>query len=234
MIELIIGREAGAEKPRLAVYQNGQPAFFGTPGSVPKGVSRKHVRVTIDEESRMVVEDITDDNFMYINGVDCKRKKGVSINDTIELGPTRYKLDLDAILKGLSGKQVYSIGHLKEIYENYQKEKMDMQIWMGKMNAASMVPGIISTISMLVMLVWQSTLPRIILGTVAVGGMVFFFVFRARTAESNPKKMKEMEERYRETYVCPNPMCKHFLGTISYKEILKNRSCPYCRTKFKE
>ena len=234
MIELIIGRESGVEKPRLAVYNNGQTTFLGTPGSVPKGVSRKHCKVIVNDDSSMLIEDITDNNFMFINGVDCKRKKNVSVNDTIELGPTRFPLDLNAILKTFSSKQVFNIRHLKKIQDDYQREKLEMQVKQGKMNAASMLPGIISMFSMLLMVVWQSTLPRIILGTLAVGGMIFFMILRSRTAESNPKKMREMEENYRDTFICPNPACHHFLGQTPYKELIKNKACPYCKAKFTE
>ena len=171
---------------------------------------------------------------MYINGADCKKKKNVSASDTIELGPTRYPLDLETILKTYSSKQIYSIKHLQKIQDDYTSKKMAMQVKQGKINAASMLPGILSMFSMLLMVVWQSTLPRIILGTIAVGGMIFFMVFRSRSAESNPKKMKEMEDDYRDSYICPNPACHHFLGQTPYKEILKNKSCPYCKAKFTE
>ena len=237
MTELIIGREKGVEKPRLAIFHDGQTLFYGTPGSVPKNVSREHCRITVGEDSKMIVEDITDNNFMYINGVDCKRRKDVSINDVIELGPSKYRLDLDAILKSISTRQVYSIGHLKGVYDKYQKEKMDMQVKQGKMGAASMLPMIVSSLSVLLMLVLQNKLPgviRAILLTIAIAGMIFFFIYRSRTAESNPKKVKELDEQFREKYVCPNPMCGHFLGATPYKELLKNKGCPYCRAKFKE
>ena len=67
MIELIIGRESGVENPRLAVTQNGQTQYFGAPGSVPKDVSRKHCHIQVGADSKMVVEDLTDNNFIYIN-----------------------------------------------------------------------------------------------------------------------------------------------------------------------
>lgn len=235
MIELVVGRESGVEKPRLAVYQNDKiSSYYGAPGSVPRGVSRRHCKIIVGDDSLMTIEDITDNNFMYVNGVDCKRKKNVSVTDTVELGPTRYSLDLESILKAVLSKQSYRIKHLQKVQEDYYNEKMNMQVKQGKMNAASMLPGIISTVSMLLMVVWQSTLPRIILGTIAAGGMIFFFVFRARTAESNPKKLKELEDNYRNNYVCPNPACHRFLGATPYKELLQNKSCPYCKSRFTE
>lgn len=234
MIELIIGRESGVEKPRLAVFLNGQVMYCGAPGSVPKSVSRKHCKVVVGDDTTITIEDITDNNFLYINGVDCKRKKNINIKDSIELGPARYVLDLEAILKSVSSKQVFRIKHLQKIQEDYLKEKMDLQVKQGKMNAASMLPGIVSTLSMLLMIVWQSVLPRLILGAIAVGGMIFFFLFRARTAESNPKKIKDMEDKYRNNYVCPNPSCRRFLGTTPYRELLQNNTCPYCKSRFIE
>lgn len=234
MLELIIGRESGTETPRLAVYYNSQTFFYGVPGSVPKGVSRRHCKVIVADDSSIIIEDITDNNFMYINGVDYKKKKYISTNDSIELGASRYPLDLDTILKSFSSKQTYSIKHLKQIQEDYLGTKMEIQVKQGKINAASMLPGIISMFSMLLMVVWDNTALRIMLGIIAVGGMVFFMVFRSRTAESNPKKMKEMEDNYRDTYVCPNPACHHFLGQTPYKEVLKNRTCPFCKARFTE
>ena len=43
-----------------------------------------------------------------------------------------------------------------------------------------------------------------------------------------------MENRFREQYVCPNSSCGRFLGAIPYKELIKNRACPYCKCKFTE
>ena len=79
MMDLIIGRESGADNPRLAIEQNGKTYYWGKPGSVPKSVSRRHCHIISGDDSRLVVEDITTNNFIYINGSDCKKKSGVSI-----------------------------------------------------------------------------------------------------------------------------------------------------------
>ena len=178
MIELIIGRESGVEKPRLAVTLHGQVHFFGTPGSVPKDVSRRHCRIQVGEDSRMTVEDLTDNNFIYINGADCKRMVDVPLTDTIELGPSKYRLDMDGIMKALSTRQSFSI--------------------------------------------------------LAAVFALSFAVIRYRNATVVPLKTRRLEEDFREKYICPNPLCHHFLGATPYKELLKNRNCPYCKSKFTE
>ena len=234
MIEIIIGRESGVENPRLAVTQNGQTQFFGTPGSVPKDVSRKHCRIQIEDDSKMTVEDLTDNNFIYINGADCKRKVGVSLSDTIELGPSKYRLDIDTIVKTLSAKQSFSIKHLEAVYEGYQKEKFDMQVKQGKLNALSALPGVLSMISIGAAVFLQNQGVRTWAIVLAAIFALVFAVIRYRNATVIPLKTKKMDETFREKYVCPNPLCGRFLGATPYKEIVKNRSCPYCKSKFTE
>ena len=232
MIELIIGRESGVEKPRLAVIQNGQTHYFGMPGSVPKDVSRRHCRILVGDDSQMTVEDLTENNFIYVNGTDCKKKIGVGLSDSIELGPSRYRLDLDTIIKALSTQQSLSIKHLEAVYNWYQKEKFDMQVKQGKLNALSALPGVLSMISIGAAVIFQNPNVRTWAIVLAAVFALFFAIIRYRNATTVPLKTKELEDRFREKYVCPNPLCKRFLGNMPYKEILKNRSCPYCKSKF--
>ena len=234
MIELIIGRESGTDSPRLAIVKDGATSFYGQSGSVPKSVSRHHCRITMGDDSSLSIEDVTTNNFMFINGSDCKKRSNINLEDVIELGPDHYRLNLEEIMKIFSSKQSWHIGHLQKVYEQYQADKTEWQVKQGKMNAASMLPGIISSISMLLMVVWESVLPRIILGTIAAVGMIYFFVFRSKSAKDNPVKIKQLDDLFREQYICPNPTCNHFLGAIPYKELLKNKTCPFCKAKFIE
>ena len=234
MIELIIGRESGVENPRLAVTNDGQNYYFGLPGSVPKDVSRKHCRIVVGDDSKMTVEDLTDNNFIYINGADCKRKGDVSLNDVIELGPSKYRLDLDTIIKDVSSKQSFSIKHLEAVYEWYQKEKFDMQVKQGKLNALSALPGVLSMISIGAAVFFENQDVRTWAIILAAIFALVFAIIRYRNATIIPLKTRELEDKFREIYVCPNPLCKHFLGNMPYKELAKNRSCPYCKSKFSD
>ncbi len=178
----------------------------------------------------MIVEDLTDNNFIYINGADCKRKGNVSLSDTIELGPSKYRLDMDIIIKTLSSKQSFSIKHLESIYDGYQKDRFDMQVKQGKLNALSALPGVLSMTSIGLAVFIENA--RIIMIIIAAIFALFFALIRYRNASKIPIRTRKMEESFREKYVCPNPACGHFLGGVPYKELLKNRTCPYCKTKF--
>ena len=81
MTELIIGREASSDAPRLAVTMNGNTDFLGNPGSVPKSISRRHCKITIGDDSLMTVENLTIQpgstsvpNEVYIDGEDIIKK----------------------------------------------------------------------------------------------------------------------------------------------------------------
>ena len=232
MMDLIIGRESGVENPRLAVEQNGKVSYWGKPGSVPNSVSRKHCHVTIDDDTAIIIEDITSNNFLYVNGLDCKKKGGLKISDTIELGPDKYRLDLEGIVKGLASQQSYSIAHLEKIYDAYQQERINTQVSQGKLNALSALPGILSMTSIGLALIIPTA--RIVMIVIAALFMLAFALIRYRNASKLPKQAKKLEESFRERYVCPNPSCGHFLGMTPYKELLKNRTCPYCKAKFTE
>lgn len=232
MIDLIIGRESGVENPRLAIEQNGTVSYWGKPGSVPKSVSRKHCHVVIDDSSRMTIEDITPNNYMYVNGQDCKRKGNVSFADTVELGQDRYRLELERIVMALSSNQVYNIASLKKVFESYQKEKFDIQVKQGKLNAISALPGILSMISIGVAVFFEKA--RIIMIIIAGVFALFFAYIRYRNATKIPLKIKKIEDSFRDTYTCPNPVCGRFLGATPYKELLRNKACPFCKAKFSD
>ena len=234
MIEFTLGRESGTDMPRLAVSKDGKTLFFGAPGSVPQGVSRLHCRVIVEDDSKITIEDVTDNNLMFVNGLDCKRKQNVGMNDTVELGACKYKLELDAILKMLSANQSFSIAHLEQIYEDYDNETIDSQI---KQNTASVwrtFPLILSMMAGVAASIFNKGIIHGVLVCIAVLLAIVFFVLFLRKASQNPIETRKRNQDFREKYVCPNPACQHFLGMTPYKDLLKNKTCPFCRAKFTE
>lgn len=232
MTDLMIGRESGTANPRLAVEQNGKTFFWGKPGTVPMSVSRKHCHVLIDDEGKVEIEDVTENNFLFVNGQDCKKKGNLTISDKIELGPDRYLLELEGILKALSSQKEYNISHLQAVYDAYQRERMDIQVGQGRLNALSMLPGILSMTSIGIAVFVENA--RIVMIVIAAVFALVFALIRYRNASKIPLRNKQLDDSFREHYVCPNPACGRFLGVLPYKELLKNKSCPYCKAKFTE
>ena len=238
-MELIVGREAGTDKPRLAVTLNGNTSCLGSPGSVPKSVSRKHCKITIGDNSLMTVENLTVSkenegvqNMVYIDGNEYVRRSGVSLDANVELGPDRYRLDVRALLKTIAIGQIYPIGYLEKVFNDYQQEKLDLQIRQGKLNAISALPGVLSMTSIGLAVFIPNA--RVVMIVIAAVFALAFALIRYKNASRVPLKTREIEDRFREKYVCPNPACNHFLGATPYRELLKNRQCPYCKCKFSE
>ena len=182
----------------------------------------------------MTVEDLTDNNFMYVNGKECKRMENVSLADSIELGSSKFRVDVDTVLKGLSGKMSVSIGHLKEFYENYQERKIKMQRSQQLLGVLSALPGVLSMISIGVAFAFPGGNARVVMISIAAVLAVSFAIIRLIYVFRNPKMMQKLEDDFRDNYVCPNTLCNHYLGQIPYKELVKNHSCPYCHCKYKE
>ena len=231
MTELIIGRQGGVERPRLIIQHEGKSIPMGDPGSVPMNVSRRHCRVVIDDDFTISIEDLTADNFMFVNGVDCKRKRNIKMDDVIELGPDHYRLDLESVIKYFTAKRSYHIGHLKKVYDDYQDTKRKWQERQGKFNAISAIPGVISMSSIALAGAGVARGPMII---IAVVFSIAFAVIRWGIAKSSPEKNRKLEDDFRAQYRCPNPSCDHFLGQTPYNELLRNKTCPYCKAKFEE
>ena len=232
--ELIIGRERGVENPRLAVIRDGKPVFFGKPGSVPKNVSREHCRVTIDAKGEITVEDITQNNFMFVNGTECKKRGNVHPDDVIELGPDRFRVNLGDILKMLSASAEWHIGHLQKVYDDYQAVMIQDEIKRNRLNAFRIITPSISVIACVIAFVVKEPLVQMIGGIISVLFMLGFAALMFIKGSSDPVKRRRLQDDFRDRYVCPNPSCGCFLGQITYKELLKRRSCPHCKGKFVE
>lgn len=235
MTELIIGRESGVERPRLAIQHEGNTIFMGKPGSVPKTVSRQHCRISIDNDFIISIEDLTVNNFMFINGTDCKRRRNVGLSDVIELGADRYRLPLEEVVKYFTTQRSYHIGQLKQVQNDYQIAREKMQIRQGRLNTLSTLPGVLSMGSgSLALFMGPETGSKLRqpLLIAAVLFMIMFGVIRWISAASTPKKNKQLEKDYRLHYRCPNPACDRFLGQTPYEELLKNKTCPYCKARF--
>ena len=232
-MELLIGREKGSETPRLSIVKDNSCSYYGQPGSVPKSVSRSHCKVLINEDLSFDIEDITSNNFMFVNGVECKRRQHLQLkDDVIELGPDHYRLDLESIVKAYLVKQEWHISHLRNVYDDYNQAKLDIQVRQGKLGALSALPGVLSMASIgLAFVIPEARIAMIVVAAVLA---LAFVVIRIKNASDTPLKIKHLDEQFREQYVCPNPSCGHFLGATPYKELLRNHSCPYCRSRLVE
>ena len=234
-MNVIIGRESGVAEPRLSVKTGNKTKYIGTPGSVPKSVSRSHCAISIEGDC-LSINNVSEQNVVYVNGMEYK-SKSISPADVIELGPDRYALDLQAVLNAVQSADVgrtpefgsYDIKPLKQVWNDYTQAKLDIQIRERKIGALSAVPGVISMIS--IALSFIEGLRVVFIAIAAVFALVFAAI-RIKSAGKVPMLQKELEEKFQDNYVCPH--CSHFLGNQRYEVILRNGGCPWCKSKFRE
>ena len=144
-------------------------------------------------------------------------------------------LDLAAVMKAVLGSASFHIAPLKKVYDDYQKAQMDLQVRQGQIGALSSVPMVLTmAASLLAILVPDiSSSFRVFMGGTAVVLIVLFIVIRIRMAKSFPLKRKELEDKYRKEFVCPNPVCHRYLA-LRYDDLLDKKVCPHCKCRLEE
>ena len=203
--------------------------------AVDASVSREHCKLVISDNGEMTLCNLNPDNETFLNGVSINKRKFELTNETVvELGCKRFNLPLKEILKELGVKQTYSISHIKDIVANYKEEKMRMQISIGRQNAMrGLMPAFMALAAILgftgILPDGARILPSILSFVVAC-----YFGYKGFvSASKNPRKQMELDKKYHEECVCPNPDCGHFLSG-EYEDMLKAGACPWCKSKFKE
>lgn len=238
-MEFIIGREAsvnGSIGRRLCITSTNNKVFFlGHEGSVPATVSRQHCKLSAEADGSFTLINLKPANITYVNGQEIMKKR-VSAKDAIELGSERYRLDLQAVLNtvgDLLPKPAVSIAHLEAIWDNYQAEKVAIQVRRSKSAAVQSVTGILSMLSIACGFIPDiPTIVRILLYAMALGLAIYFFIVRYRNAGKEARELKEFEDRFKEQYVCPCG-CGRSFGYQEYKQlVITQKMCPLSKRPY--
>lgn len=233
-MDVIIGRESGTMNPRLCVKNGNKLMFVGQAGSVPKTVSRNHCRLELSDDGRMKITNISGHNSLYVNGLECQTKS-ITKKDLVELGRDHYRLDLNSVVsvaEESEGPKPYNISHLRKIWDDYSKAKLDLQIRDRNLNTISAIPGVFSMLSLLLSFFIDGPF-RVLFIVIALVIILFVLIIRIMSTNA-PLRQKELDEHFQDDYLCPNPQCNHFLGNRSYKLVLKDGCCPWCKSKYTE
>lgn len=233
-MSIIIGREENTDAPRLSLQVNGEQLWLGQPGSVPKSVSRKHCSMDINSNGTFTITNISESNLLEINGKLMLKSSGVTPDSVVRLGRAGYVLDLKAIMNLLSTKKLYSIAHLKEVYDNYVSENEQLQIRQSQIQALATLPGVLSPISLIVAFTSQNQSLRIVMYVFTAIFAAATFIWRMYNAKALPNKKKIIADKFSKEYVCPNKLCGKELVNYKYTNLVNAACCPYCKAKFKE
>lgn len=228
MIAIIIGRNHQTNQLQLSVNGKSQP--FGPKNSVPTSVSKEHASFSIMDDGKLVINNLSIQNDTYVNMVGIESKR-IKEGDRIELGPDHYVLDWGFLTPFIP--KYADIRPLKKVWDDYQRELLDLQIKEKRFGVLRSATGLITTLAIILSMFTGRDNPMFIILYAAAGLIsAAFFIKAYMECSKTPMKMQEIKDAFPNKYVCPN--CGHFLGQVSYDVLCQNSKCQHCKAIYKK
>lgn len=233
-MEIIIGRDSNSNK--LALLVDGKR---GIDSSVilPLCVSRLkpeenlgHCCISIRKDNIRIIN-MNPQNVTYVDGEEIVDSVKIDIHSIIELGVDQYRINIKKLLNKIGYIPPVSIKHLKRIWEKYDRAILKLQVEQQKAANQQKLQGLISQASVLCVII-PSVIPSIpipgivrvilVIGAMALG--IYFYIKGTKTEESFVVKKREIDERFKDDYVCPK--CGYFFGFTPYENLIYKKNCP--------
>lgn len=241
---ILIGREPINSRLRIAL--DGKIANIGQMHSVPDCVSRcvpaegkAHCSITIDTNGRLKIKNLKSANTTCVNGVQVI-EKSINLQDTLSLGCDGYIISVQTIIETAkkfvtaeSPDLTFSLRPLESVWNQYDKDILDMQVEQAKAANRSRLIGILSMSSMFLMFIpleggFISTCRPILIG----GALLFSVYLYWQGRNLFVLKKRERDAQFAKEYVCPNPECDHYKGPQPYNTLKTMTMCPVCKCKY--
>lgn len=226
-MEIIIGRDQVTQK--LNVIIDGKSKLYGTNGSVPMDVSRHHISLKQLGQDQWLIKNLNERNVTFVNGIAIESKM-ISETDHVEMGSSHYLFPWASLHE--PQVETVDIRPLKGIWDNYNEERINLQIAERKFNAARSTTGIITMLAIACSIILGHGPVYLVLYALAIGISIVFTIKAYNNSTNVPRRLQEMNKDFQRKYVCPK--CKHFLGFQDYDIISQNDKCPYCQVKLKK
>lgn len=169
--KVLIGKEPGNARLKIAVEGYGPSAAIGQNGCVPNSVSRccpeqgiAHASLSVDAQGNMILVNLKPKNVTYVNGSEIASKR-VNLTNTVELGRDHFPVSLNMVIE--TAKKIvtanqrvaqtprsngsnqtpkqppkrYNISHLYDVWEEMHSKVLARQIKQKKL-------GILASCSM--------------------------------------------------------------------------------------
>lgn len=226
-MEIIIGRDQ--QTRQLCIIKDGNSKLYGQIGSVPMDVSRHHISMQPVGNGKWQIKNLNEQNVTFVNGLAIESKV-ISEKDKVELGNSHFLLSWNALQE--PKEETIDIRPLQRIWNEYDEQRLELQIAERKFNAARSATGIITMLAIACSLILGHSSIYLVLYALAIGISVVFTYQAYRKSSEVPRQQKEMNKEFQRRYVCPK--CGHFMGFQDYEVLTQNDICPYCKTKFKK
>ena len=233
-MEIIIGRDSNSNK--LALLVDGKRGIdFSV--ILPLCVSRLkpeenlgHCCISIRKDNIRIIN-MNPQNVTYVDGEEIVDSVKIDIHSIIELGVDQYRINIKKLLNKIGYIPPVSIKHLKRIWEKYDRAILKLQVEQQKAANQQKLQGLISQASVLCVII-PSVIPSIpipgivrvilVIGAMALG--IYFYIKGTKTEESFVVKKREIDERFKDDYVCPK--CGYFFGFTPYENLTYKKNCP--------
>lgn len=240
-MEIIIGREEGLR--RLHCVADGRAFNIGAAGTVPTSVSRNHCRIIING-SQMTIENLKIQNVTYVDDNQVF-SKAITLTSRVQLGEERFSIPLQQIVALAMGSPLatgaqtgprqpqpavptFSLKPLKSVWEEYDRQKLNIQNEAARNANRQRLQGILSLIGMCIGFIpgIDPTIRYVIIAAALAMGVYFFY--KGATNDTVQQKIHDLDEEFAKRYKCPNPKCGRSFGTIPYRQIEYNKKCLAC------
>ena len=203
-------------------------------------VGRKHARI-IRKPDGLYIEDLDSANGTFVNGKPVNLKK-INASDKIMLGGVDYyELNLETVLKLLpmtDAEFQAKFLQLKQVYDNYQKEKVKIQSEsQGKMMLKRSLPMALPGLLMVIVpFFFDRSNPQMNLIIQMAGGIlsalsvILGSVWASKSMAKMPERQNDLRERFLVEYVCPN--CGQDFGDRPWENIKRQGKCKACQREF--
>ena len=235
-MEIIIGREP--VNNRLALSSGALKTTIGDKNSVPHSVSRTHCKIDVDDAGTIILTNLKDENITCVGDVEIQTKR-VKDTDSLFLGPDKYEVAVADILEAIKKAekdarplQTYSLAPLEAIWDEYEKDLLNMQIAQAKKANRQRLQGILSLSGTFCAFIEQLSVFRFVVLFLALVCAVFFFWQENKTGSLFAVKKNERDKKFQRDYVCPNPECGCFKGNTPFVSLKNSKSCPVCSCKY--
>lgn len=233
-MEILIGRDSDTNC--LALLVDGKRGKDST-AIFPNSVSRlkpedntAHCRISV-KGNDIRITNLNSHNVTYVDGEEIKSSKKIDFHSIIELGADQYRINIKKILEKVGYVSPVSIKHLKRVWERYDRALLKLQVEQQKAANQQKLQGLISQASVLCVII-PSVIPsipipgmiRVLLVIIALLLGVYFYIKGTKTDESFVIKKRELDERFKDDYVCPK--CGYFFGFIPYDNLMYKKNCP--------
>lgn len=226
-MEIIIGRNTSTRQ--LNVTKNGVTKNYGPANSVPMDVSRNHISLQPTGNGKWTIKNLNAKNVTFVNGIGIESKT-ITEADKVELGSSHYLLPWEALAE--PKVETTDIRPLEKVWNEYDEQRMALQITERKFQTARSATGIITMLAIACSLILGHGPIYLVLYALAIGISVVFTIVAYQRSSEVPQRQRKLNKLFQQRYVCPK--CGHFMGFQDYDVLTQNDGCPYCRTKFRK